>query len=177
MTSSLNVSTGRRSASLTRCWSVGHNVKSSRPTVKRHIKYKRGDKINIRYTKGDNIYFIQVIRVHNDKSLVSRSAVNKLIIYKRGDKIDIVYKKGDNINFIQVTTVQNDSQTCSRIITDFISGFLYALFIVCLYCWLGSGIVEYPWQYTQTEYWTIWLIFDVLMPLSTIFQLYHSDQF
>jgi hypothetical protein len=113
-------------------------------TIAHLIKYKRGDNINIKYTRGDNIYikykrgdnsyFIHVIRVHNDKSLVSRSAVKKLIIYKRGDNINIVYKKGDNIYFIQVTTVHNDCQTCSRIITDFISGFLHALFIVCLYC-------------------------------------------
>jgi hypothetical protein len=104
MTSSYNLPCGTRPASLTRCWSVGHNVKSlvSRPAVKRHIKYKRGDNINIKYTRGDNI--------------------------------QIKYKRGDNLYFIQITTVYNVYQICNKIITDFISGFLNALFIVCLYC-------------------------------------------
>jgi hypothetical protein len=94
MTSSEKLSYDTRPASLTRCWSFGHNVKSlvSRPAVKRNIKYKRGDDINIKYKRADHLYFIQIITVYN------------------------VY------------------QICNKIITDFISGFLNALFIVCLHC-------------------------------------------
>ena len=72
------MSNGTRPASLTRCWSVGQYVNSwvSRPAVKRYIRYKMGDNINIKYKRGDNIN----------------------IKYKRGDNINIKYKSGDNIN-------------------------------------------------------------------------------
>jgi hypothetical protein len=104
MTSSKKLSYDTRPASLTRCWSFGHNVKSlvSRPAFKRNIKYKRGDDINIKY--------------------------------KRGDDINIKYKRADHLYFIQIITVYNVYQICNKIITDFISGFLNALFIVCLHC-------------------------------------------
>jgi hypothetical protein len=43
----------------------------SRPAVKRYIRYKRGDNINIKYKRGDNIN----------------------IKYKSGDNININYKR------------------------------------------------------------------------------------
>jgi hypothetical protein len=56
------------------------------------------------------------------------------IKYTRGDNIHIKYKRADNLYFIQIITVYNVYQICNKIITDFISGFLNALFIVCLHC-------------------------------------------
>jgi hypothetical protein len=83
------------SDALTKVDSVGHNVKSLVPAVKRHIKYIRGNNINIKYTR-EIIYISKIkgvigYRVKGASSLYIFLAY--LMTYSFNVKYSSIYKR------------------------------------------------------------------------------------